>query len=98
MPRRKRPPIPVRLSLPEEPPTPAEIDAILMATDSIISVAGRAGVTLILNGSRSQKALRHEWDKLPDYGALSYLTAAARISPCSARLVSPRGTQSAGGD
>jgi acetolactate synthase regulatory subunit len=47
----------------------------LMATDGIISVAGRAGVTLILNGSRSQKALRNEWDKLPDYGALSYLTA-----------------------
>jgi hypothetical protein len=75
MPRRKRPPIPVHLSLPEESPTPAEIDAILMATDSIISVAGRAGVTLILNGSRSQKALRNEWDKLPEYGALSYLTA-----------------------
>lgn len=75
MPRHKRPPIPVHLSLPDEPPTQAEIDAILMATDSIIGNAGRAGVTLILNGSRSQKVQRHEWDKLPEYGALSHLTA-----------------------
>lgn len=42
---------------------------------SIIGDAGRAGVTLILNGSRSQKVQRHEWDKLPEYGALSHLTA-----------------------
>ena len=77
MPRRKRPPIPVHLSLPDEPPTQAEIDATLMATDGIIGDAGRAGVTLILNGSRSQKALRHQWDKLPEYGALSHLTAVA---------------------
>lgn len=75
MSRRKRPPIPVHLSLPNEPPTQAEIDAILMATDSIIGDAGRAGVTLILNGSRSQKTLRHGWDKLPNYGDLSHLTA-----------------------
>lgn len=75
MPRHKRPPIPVHLSLPDEPPTQAEIDAILMATDSIIGDAGRAGVTLILNGSRSQKVQRHEWDKLPEYGALRHLTA-----------------------
>lgn len=75
MPRRKRPPVPIHLSLPDEPPTQAEIDAILMATDSIIGDAGRAGVTLILNGSRSQKVQRHEWDKLPEYGALRHLTA-----------------------
>ncbi|HUM69764.1 MAG TPA: hypothetical protein PLK31_13075, partial [Chloroflexota bacterium] len=83
MSRHKRPPIPVHLSLPAEPPTQAEIDAItsallsasLMATDSITGDAGRAGVTLIPNGSRSQKARRHEWDKLPEYGALSHLTA-----------------------
>ena len=42
---------------------------------AIISTAGRAGVTLILNGSRSKKALRNEWDKLPDYGALAHLSA-----------------------
>jgi hypothetical protein len=30
---------------------------------------------LILNGSRSQKALGWEWDKLPDYGRLRHLTA-----------------------
>ncbi len=77
MARQKRPPIPVHLSPPAEPPAQTEIDAILMATDSIIGDAGRAGVTLILNGSRSQKALRHEWDKLPEYGALSHLTAVA---------------------
>lgn len=85
MTRRKRPRIPVHLTYPSEPPTAAEIDAILMATDSIISFAGRAGVTLILNGSRSQKALRNGWDKLPEYGALSHLTAAAigeRIDWC----------------
>jgi len=46
-----------------------------MATDSIIGQAGRSGVVLILNGSRSQKALGWEWDKLPDYGRLRHLTA-----------------------
>jgi hypothetical protein len=46
-----------------------------MATDSIIGDAGRAGVTLILNGSRSQKARRHGWNNLPESGALSHLTA-----------------------
>jgi len=73
--RRRRPPIPVTLVLPAEPPTQDEIDAILMATDSIIGEAGRSGVVLILNGSRSQKALGWEWDKLPDYGRLRHLTA-----------------------
>ncbi|MCP4421751.1 MAG: hypothetical protein GY805_34495 [Chloroflexi bacterium] len=76
MPRqRKKRYIPVRLTLPDELPTQMEIDAILMATDAIIGTVGRAGVVLILNGSKSQKALRHEWDKLPDYGALSHLPA-----------------------
>ena len=73
--RRRRPPIPVTLVLPAEPPTQDEIDAVLMATDSIIGQAGRSGVVLILNGSRSQKALSWEWDKLPDYGRLRHLTA-----------------------
>jgi superfamily II DNA helicase RecQ len=73
--RRKRPFIPVTLTLPAEPPTDEEIDAVLMATDAIISQAGRAGVVLILNGSRSQKVYRWEWDKLPDYGRLRHLTA-----------------------
>lgn len=73
--RRKRPPVPVTLTLPAEPPAQEEIDAILMATDAIISQAGRNGVVLILNGSRSQKVKRWEWDQLPDYGALSHLTA-----------------------
>jgi len=73
--RRRRPPIPVTLVLPAEPPTQEEIDAILMAADAIIDQAGRSGLTLILNGSRSKKALEWEWDKLPDYGRLSHLTA-----------------------
>ena len=73
--RRRRPPIVVTLALPAEPPTQEEIDAILMATDAIIGRAGRSGVTLILNGSRSKKALEWEWDKLPDHGALKHLTA-----------------------
>ena len=76
MPRRRRcPPIPVTLVLPAEAPTQEEIDAILMAADGIIDQAGRSGLTLILNGSRSKKALEWEWDKLPDYGALRHLTA-----------------------
>lgn len=73
--RRRRPPIQVTLVLPADPPTQEEIDAILMATDAVIDQAGRSGVTLILNGSRSKKALEWEWDKLPDYGALKHLTA-----------------------
>jgi hypothetical protein len=75
MSRRRRPPIPVTLVLPAEPPAQEEIDAILMVTDAVIDQAGRSGVTLILNGSRSKKALEWEWDRLPDYGALRYLTA-----------------------
>lgn len=71
--RRRR--VPVTLVLPAEPPTQEEIDAVLMATDAIIGEAGRSGVTLILNGSRSKKALRWEWDELPDYGRLKHLTA-----------------------
>ena len=72
--RRHRPPIPVTLVLPAEAPTPDEVDAVLMATDSIISRAGRAGVVLILNGSRSKKVRDWEWDQLPDYGRLKHLT------------------------
>lgn len=67
--------VPVTLVLPAEPPTQEEIDAVLMATDAVIGEAGRSGVTLILNGSRSKKALRWEWDELPDYGRLEHLTA-----------------------
>jgi len=73
--RRRRSPIHVTLVLPAEPPTQEEMDAILMAADAIVGQAGRSGVTLILNGSRSKKALEWEWDKLPDYGALKHLTA-----------------------
>ena len=89
--RRRRPPIPVILVLLAEPPTQDEtcpersrrIDAVLMTTDSIIGQAGRSGVVLIpstalrtgLKGSRSQKALDWEWDKLPHYGRLQHLTA-----------------------
>lgn len=73
--RRRRPPVQVTLVLPAEPPTQEEMDTILMATDAIVGQAGRSGVTLILNGSRSKKALEGEWDKLPDYGALQHLTA-----------------------
>ncbi len=77
MSRRRRRRIPVTLVLPAEPPTPNEIDAILMATDAVIDRAGRSGVTLILAGSQSKKALEWEWDKLPEYGALRHLTAKA---------------------
>ena len=73
--RRRRPPISVTLVLPAEPPTQDEIDVILMAADAIINQAGRSVLTLILNGSRSKKALEWEWDQLPDYGALQHLTA-----------------------
>jgi superfamily II DNA helicase RecQ len=73
--RRRRAPIHVTLVLPAEAPTQDEIDAVLMATDSILGEAGRTGVTLILNGSRSKKALEWEWDQLDDYGRLQHLTA-----------------------
>lgn len=73
----RRDPIPVTLVLPPAPPTQDEIDAILMAADAIVAEAGRAGVVLILNGSRSKKALAQGWDKLPDYGRLSHLSADA---------------------
>ena len=73
--RRRRPPISVTLVLPAEPPTQDEMDVILMAADAIINQAGRSGLTLILNGSRSKKALEWEWDQLPDYGPLQHLTA-----------------------
>jgi hypothetical protein len=46
-----------------------------MATDAVIDQAGRTGVVLILNGSRSQKVKRWQWDELPEYGLLSHLTA-----------------------
>ena len=71
--RRRR--VHVTLVLPPEPPTQEEIDAVLMATDAVIGQAGRSGVTLILNGSRSKKALRWDWNELPDYGRLDHLTA-----------------------
>lgn len=45
--RRRRPPIPVTLTLPAEAPTPDEIDAI-------IGQAGRNGVSLILSSLRSE--------------------------------------------
>ncbi len=77
MSRRRHPRVPVTLVLPSEPPTPEEIDAILLATDSIIGQAGRTGVALILNGSRSKKVREWEWDQLPDYGRLQHLTADA---------------------
>jgi hypothetical protein len=73
--RRRRPPIRATLVLPAEPPTREEIDAILMVADAVIDRAGRNGVAMILNGSRSKKALRWEWDRLPDHGALGHLTA-----------------------
>lgn len=39
--------VPVVLTLPAEPPTPDEIDTILMAADGIVGRAGRNGLTLI---------------------------------------------------
>ena len=74
MPYHRHPPIPVTLVLPAEPPRQDEIDAVLMAADAVVAQAGRAGVTLILKGSRSQKALAQGWDKLSDYGRLQHLT------------------------
>lgn len=65
-----RPPIPVTLTLPAEPPTPAEVDAILMAADAVAGSVGRTGLVQILHGSRSQKMSNLDWDQLPDYGAL----------------------------
>jgi hypothetical protein len=41
--------IPVVLTLPAEPPTPDEIDIILVAADGMEGRAGRNGLTLILS-------------------------------------------------
>jgi hypothetical protein len=82
---RHRDSTPVTLVLPAEPPTQDEIDAVLMATDAIIGRAGRNGVVLILKGSRSQKAQKWVWDRLPDYGGLRHLTAdqiASKVDWC----------------
>jgi len=73
--RRRREPVAVTLVLPAEPPVQEEIDAILMAADHIVDKAGRSGLTLILNGSRSKRVFEWEWDEIPDYGALQHLTA-----------------------
>lgn len=75
MSRHRRPRVPVTLVLPAAPPTPEEIDAVLMATDGVIGQGGRTAVVLILNGSRSKKVREWEWDQLPDYGRLQHLTA-----------------------
>lgn len=73
--RRNRPPIPVTLTLPAQPPTPVEIDAILMTVDALVGQAGRTGVVQVLNGSRSQKVQQRGWDQLPEYGAFGGRTA-----------------------
>lgn len=75
MPCHRRPPIPVTLILPAHPPTCEERDAVLLATDAIIGEAGRAGVTLILHGSHSQKVRDNHWSELPEYGVLRHLIA-----------------------
>lgn len=41
--RRNRPPIPVTLTLPAQPPTPVEIDAMLMTVDAPAGQAHRGG-------------------------------------------------------
>ena len=74
MSRRDQPPIPVVLTLPAEPPTPAEVDAILQAADEIVGRGGRSGLALVLKGSASQKVREQGWDRSPAYGALSHHT------------------------
>jgi len=66
--------VPVVLDPSDEPPTPDEMDAILLAADEIIDRAGRNGLTLILKGSRAAKVFEKEWDQVETYGALAYLT------------------------
>lgn len=74
MSRRDRPPIPVVLTLPAEAPTPAEVDAILQATDVLVGRGGRSGLALVLKGSASQKVREQGWDRSPAYGELSRYT------------------------
>jgi hypothetical protein len=50
--RRRRPPITVTLVLPAEPPAQEEIDAILMAADSIVGTAGRSGMAFPCSTTR----------------------------------------------
>jgi predicted nucleotidyltransferase len=66
--------VPVVLHPSDEPPTPGEIDAILLAADEITWSAGRNGLTLILKGSRAAKVFEKGWDQVENYGALAHLT------------------------
>jgi len=57
------------------PPTQDEIDAILMAADTIVGKADQNDLASILKGGDpSKRVLEKGWNKLPDYGALEDLT------------------------
>lgn len=66
--------VPVALNPSDEPPTPDEMDTILLAADEITMSAGRNGLSLILKGSRAAKVFEKGWDRVETYGALAHLT------------------------
>lgn len=60
MPRRKRPPIPVHLSLPDEPPTQAEIDVI---TSALLGAGLMAtnGIPLLFHTAKGWEHVKQLW-------------------------------------
>jgi len=65
--------IPVRLWPLEEPPTQAEIDAVLMTVDALPGKLERKDIVFILKGSRRGRALFNQWYRMESYAALRHL-------------------------
>jgi hypothetical protein len=65
--------IPVPLILPEEPPTQAEIDLVLLTVDALPGKLDRKDIVFILKGSRRSRALFNQWYKLETFGSMHHL-------------------------
>ncbi len=66
--------IPVPLMLPEEPPSQAEIDMVLLTVDAMPGKLDRKDIVLILKGSRRSRALFNQWYKLETFGTMHHMT------------------------
>ncbi len=65
--------IPVPLLLPDEPPSQAEIDLVLLTVDALPGKLDRKDIVFILKGSRRSRALFNQWYKLESFGAMHHL-------------------------
>ncbi len=65
--------IPVPLILPDEPPTQAEIDLVLLTVDALPGKLDRKDIVFILKGSRRSRALFNQWYKLETFGSMHHL-------------------------